>query len=61
MFSKMWVFNIGIGFFIIFLLILMDFWPYLGGYWPKLSSTRDGLLGLDPLPHGYINQAIVEF
>jgi hypothetical protein len=34
--------------FIDFMLIFMVFWPYLGGYWPKLSATRGGLLGFEP-------------
>ena len=45
--------NIQVGFypivwnFIDFMMIFMVFWPYLGGYWPKSSATRGGLLGFD--------------
>jgi hypothetical protein len=46
-FFPMWVFNLKFGFFNDFF-DFMVFWPYLGGYWPKLSATRGGLLGFEP-------------
>jgi hypothetical protein len=46
-FFHMWVCNLIFGFLFDFMLIFMVFWPYLGGYWPKLSATRGGLLGFD--------------
>jgi hypothetical protein len=44
----MWVCNLIFGFLFGFMLIVMVFWQYLGGYWPKLSATRGGLLGFEP-------------